>query len=92
MNILPCFKRWMAIKRYRAAVFIHWCREPTMSKIVSDEFFSRSLGGNRQHRNANIRMLSDRWSAKEPQPADYGLPAGTAPSKHAESTRSADRQ
>lgn len=61
------FRRWLAIKRYRLAFFWHAVREPTLSKI------SKSLGTDRERRNDNLRLMSDRWFAKGPKPEDYGL-------------------
>lgn len=67
---------WIALKRYRIAVFLHACRVPI-------RWGDKSLGSG-DLRRANIRMMMERWDAKEPKPEDFDLPPGTARSKHEE--------
>lgn len=80
----PKFHYWIAVKRYRVAYFWHAVRDPTMSKIMTNPFFSRSIGATREERNKNIELMDDRWMARGPKPRNYGLPADTAPSKEIE--------
>lgn len=71
------WRRWIAVKRYRWAVLLHALRDPIR---YGDPLYGRD----RETRNKNIRLMSERWDAKGPRPEDFGLPADTAPTKHLE--------
>ena len=66
-------RKWLAVRRYRWALFRHELRDNTLVKIATNPTFSRSIGRTREERNANLRLMSDRWWARGPKPEDYGL-------------------
>lgn len=73
---MKSLRRWVAVKRFRLAVFVHACKLP-----INDP---DALGRNREQRDGNISLLADRWFQQGPKPEDYGLPPDTARSKELE--------
>lgn len=67
------WRRWLAIKRYRWALFRHLLRDDTLVKIATNPTFDRSIGSTRDERNKNLRLMGERWDARGPKPEDYGL-------------------